>query len=313
MMPSCQGNLSSIADLFSTAACYGNPPLARIRPPVHNTRMSDQHTIPNVIESLDYETILERRKAAFIALWPAAEQPAWRDTLMLESEPVTKLLEESAYLELLLRTRINHAAASNLLAFAGDRDLDRLADFYGMARQGDEGDAAFRERIRERVRGSSTAGPAAHYRRHALSADPAVKDIYVDSPRAGEVRISVLPADNALVQKVRDHIFRDDIRVLTDSVTVMGAGIQRVDIEADIVLLPDAGSDNLDALAQTLRDAIATLGLGRDLTRSWIIGILQQPHVQSVQLKKPLRDITVDAHQYAQAAQITLTLKGRAY
>ena len=142
MMPSCQGNLSSIADLFSTAGGYGNPPLARIRPPVHNTRMSEQHTIPNVIESLDYETILERRKAAFIALWPVSEQQAWRDTLMLESEPVTKLLEESAYLELLLRTRINHAAASNLLAFAGDRDLDRLADFYGMARQGDEGDDA---------------------------------------------------------------------------------------------------------------------------------------------------------------------------
>lgn len=275
--------------------------------------MSEQHTIPNVIEPLDYEAILARRKDAFVALWPADQQAGWRDTLALESEPVTKLLEESAYLELLLRTRINHAAAANLLAYATDRDLDRLAEFYGLTRLPDERDTAFRERVRERVRGSSTAGPAAHYRRHALSADPGIKDAYVDSPRPGEVRISILPADGALVQKVREHIHREDIRVLTDTVKVLGAGIQGADIEADIVLLPDAPGDNLDGLAQSLRDAIAGLGLGRDLTRSWIIRTLQQPHVQSVILKYPQRDIAVEAYQYAEAGKITLNLKGRAY
>ena len=95
--------------------------------------MSDT-SLPNVIEELDYETILARRKAAFVALWPEEKRDYWRNTLDLESEPVTKVLEESAYLELLLRTRINHAARANLLAFATDRDLDRLADFYGLSR-----------------------------------------------------------------------------------------------------------------------------------------------------------------------------------
>lgn len=269
--------------------------------------------IPNIIETLDYETILARRKAAFVALWPVAEQQAWRDTLELESEPVTKLLEESAYLELLLRTRINHAAAANLLAFATDRDLDRLGDFYGMARRAEEGDEAFRARIRERVRGSSTAGPAAHYRWQAMGASPAIRDVHVDSPRPGLVRLSVLPADPALADAVRAHITRDDVRVLTDTVTVVAAEEKTADIEADIILLPDAPTDDLAALADHLRAAITALGLGRDLTRSWIIRTLQQPHVQSVRLKTPAADIAIAAHQAAAAGNITLHHQGRAY
>ncbi|MBY0445833.1 MAG: baseplate assembly protein, partial [Burkholderiales bacterium] len=57
---------------------------------------------PNLIEALDFETIFKERKAALIALYPDAAA-----VLTLESEPLTKLLQENAYRELIQRQKIN--------------------------------------------------------------------------------------------------------------------------------------------------------------------------------------------------------------
>ena len=274
--------------------------------------------IPNVIEALDYETILTRRKAAFVARWPQDQQQAWRDTLALESSPVTKLLEENAYLELLLRARINDAAASNLLAFARDRDLDRLADFYGLTRRAGESDEAFRNRIRERIRGASTAGPAAHYRWHALSADPQIKDAHVDSPRPGLVRISITShsgsVDDNLLARALDYLNRNDIRVLTDTLDIRAATVKTIDVAATIWLLPDGNADLINTLPDTLRAAVGSqLGLGRDLTRSWLIRTLHADGVQRVVLTTPAQDVVIAADEAASIGAVKLTLGGRDY
>lgn len=76
---------------------------------------------PDVIEVLDFETILSERKAYFVSLYPADQQAAIATTLSLESEPITKLLQENAYRELILRQRINDAAVANMLAWAKER------------------------------------------------------------------------------------------------------------------------------------------------------------------------------------------------
>ncbi|MCF7694669.1 baseplate assembly protein, partial [Mycetohabitans sp. B2] len=52
---------------------------------------------PDVIEPLDYETLFAQRKAQLIALYPLEEQADIAATLALESEPMVKLLQESAY------------------------------------------------------------------------------------------------------------------------------------------------------------------------------------------------------------------------
>lgn len=54
---------------------------------------------PQIVDVPDFETLLAERKAAFVLLYPADEQDAVRRTLALESEPVTKLLQESTYRE----------------------------------------------------------------------------------------------------------------------------------------------------------------------------------------------------------------------
>ena len=82
---------------------------------------------PQIVDVPDFETLLNERKAAFVALYPADEQDAVRRTLELESEPVTKLLQENAYREILLRQRINEAAQAVMVAYSMGSDLDQLA------------------------------------------------------------------------------------------------------------------------------------------------------------------------------------------
>ncbi|MDB0554564.1 baseplate assembly protein, partial [Ralstonia solanacearum] len=99
---------------------------------------------------------------------------AVRATLALESEPVTKLLQENAYRELVWRQRVNDAARAVMLAFAEGDDLEQLAANFDVQRltitPADdstvpptpavmEGDDSLRERAQEAFEGLSVAGP----------------------------------------------------------------------------------------------------------------------------------------------------------
>nr|WP_238322082.1 hypothetical protein [Pseudomonas aeruginosa] len=85
---------------------------------------------PHAVEQLDYEQILAERKAYAISLWPEDQQAEIAARLALESEPLTKLLEENAYREMLWRQRVNEAALANMLASAQGADLDQLTANY---------------------------------------------------------------------------------------------------------------------------------------------------------------------------------------
>lgn len=147
---------------------------------------------PNVVEPLDYETILTSMQTALTDL-----DPNLSEVLALESEPINKLLQIVAYREILLRQRVNDAAKAVMLAYAIDSDLDNLAALLGVTRlvidAGDpdavipvpatyESDEAFRQRILLSLDGLSVAGPARAYIYHALSVDGRVLDASVESP-----------------------------------------------------------------------------------------------------------------------------------
>lgn len=80
-----------------------------------------------IVNVPDFETLLAERKEGFVALYPADQQEAVRRTLVLESEPITKQLQESTYREVLLRQRINEAALAIMVAYSNSNDLDQLA------------------------------------------------------------------------------------------------------------------------------------------------------------------------------------------
>nr|QXF95183.1 baseplate assembly protein J [Wolbachia phage WO] len=250
---------------------------------------------PNIIEPLNFEEIFSRMK----------EELVKRDesfTALVESDPAMKVLEVAAWRELLLRERINEAIKSNLLKFAMGEDLDNLAEFYGVERQKEEEDERFRKRIKAKIKGWSTGGSKEHYRYYALSADSRVKDALVESPVPGSVQISILSTElstvsEELLEIVKKQVTRDDIRVLTDTVTVIGCNITEIDIHSRMSISPVISKEEIKE--QFIKKFEASRRLGWNVTRSWIIANLFVDGVENVELIEPKEDVVVLGNECA--------------
>lgn len=266
---------------------------------------------PEIVEELDYETILQ---AMITDL--QSRDPSYSE--ILESDPGVKILEVAAARELILRQRINEALRATLLRYALGSDLDNLATFYGVTRLTNESDEDLKGRTIDRIMGSSSAGGVSWYRYHALTASPDVADVSVSSPAPGEVLISVLSrlgngtASSALLQAVRDVVLADNVRVVTDNVTVATATVQTVNVTAQVYLYPETPITVFDGLEQALRDAFtAAAGLGWDVTRSWLTTQLHPAGVQRVILTAPTVDVVSTPGQAPALGTISLTMAGR--
>ena len=291
--------------------------------------------VPKVVQELSYETLLAQRKAKFLSLQENDDmRQHWQARLQLESEPVVKLLEENAYLELLLRTNINESAKAVMLAYATGSDLDQLGALFGVTRliiQAEdlkstppspakyEDDERFRTRIQMSLEGLTTAGSRASYEFHALSTSTKVKDVDVTSPTAGTVKVAILStegqgtADSDLINAVKEQLNAEHIRPLTDTVLVESAVILPYEIQAAITLYPTV----LESVVMAnVNQAIANYAnkqhlLGIDITLSGIYAALHQEGVQNVKLTKPLADLIVQPHQAAYCTQIQVNVGGR--
>lgn len=273
---------------------------------------------PDVVEALDYETILAERKAKLIARFPADKQPEIAAVLALESEPLTKDLEESAYRELLLRQRINEAARAVMLAYAEGADLEHVAALFELQRlvikPADpvsgapalmEEDADLRMRVQLAPQSFSVAGPEGAYRSHALNADGRVLDASATSPRPCEVVVTVLSregdgaAPQELLDKVSASLRSDDVRPLTDLVTVRSAEVLRYQVASTIFTFPGPDSSVVLELARK-RLAAYVEGchrLGREVAVSGLHAALHVDGVERVELRAPAANIVADLTQ----------------
>ena len=288
-------------------------------------------TAPTVIESLNYEAILAERKQYLISLYPPEEQESITATLALESEPIVKLLQESAYRELLLRNRVNAAAAAVMLAFAKGADLDQIGANYGCARlvitAADdtavppveavyESDDDYRYRIQMSLDSYTTAGSKESYIYHGLSADGDVKDIEPVSPSPGVVTIYVLSrtgdgsASEELIEKVGAALNEESIRPMTDQVTVQSAAILNYTIDAELVLLPGPDQSVVQAAAVSALTEYteAQKKLGYDITLDGIYKALRQTGVQKVNLTTPQNHISIGSGQAGHCASMNVTV-----
>lgn len=276
---------------------------------------------PSIVEALDFETIF----AAMLADLQARD-PTFN--ALVESDPTYAVLQVAAYRELNLRQRVNDAARAVMLAYAEDSDLDNLGALLGVTRlQLDPGDPShsipptmeldpdFRHRITLAPEGYSVAGPEGAYIYHALSADPGVLDASATSPTPGEVVVTVLArdgdgaADQALLDAVDAALSADDVRPLTDHVTVQSASVVNYAVEATIYTY--SGPDSAVVIAaskQRLNDYIAqSHRLGRDVAISGIYGALQSDGVQRVELTSPTEDVVVDRTQVTYCTSVDIT------
>lgn len=284
---------------------------------------------PDVIEVLDFETILAERKAYFVSLYPADQQASVEATLALESEPITKLLQENAYRELILRQRINDAAVANMLAWAKGDDLDNLVANWNVQRltiQPDdptatqpvpeikEDDDALILRALMAWDGLSVAGPTGAYEYFALSADGKVADAKGSSPAPAEALVTILStegdgtADAALIAKVTQALSQEDRRPVADRLTVQSAGIINYTITAQLHISSQGAE--ADVILQAARDQLAAFinprrRIGVEVPRSAIDAALHVQGVRKVELTGWV-DITPSATQAAYCTGFTV-------
>ena len=264
---------------------------------------------PDVIEKLDYEVLLTDYINDF-----KARNPNY--ATLLESDPAIILMQVIAYRELLLRARINEAAKANMTAYATGSDLDNLAAFYGVERLVDETDDRLKTRTQLALEGFSTAGPIGAYIFHSLSASNEVKSVSVKSPNPGEVLVTILSniddgtASAELITTVNDKLNEDDIRPLTDQVTVAGATIINYTIEAIITVYSGPSSAIVEAQAnEALQNFISNRHeIGRVIAISGIYDALHVDGVKKVELVTPLADIETTDEQAAYCTNITISI-----
>lgn len=263
---------------------------------------------PNVVEDIDFEALLAERKAGFLALLPEALRPTVAAKLELQSEPIAILLQESVYREIYLRQRINDAARATMLAFAQDGDLDQVVALLGIERQTItpanpdtgaeavmEGDGDLRYRGQLAPQGFSVAGPEGAYRSHALGAHGSVLDASATSPAPGEVLVTVLVREGdgtppqAVLDAVTAALNAEDVRPLTDKVTVRGAEIVPYDVVATIYTFagPDSSVVLSEARARLDKYVADTHRIGREVTASGIYAALHVDGVERVALSSP--------------------------
>ncbi|WP_442109238.1 baseplate assembly protein [Pseudomonas sp. NUPR-001] len=282
---------------------------------------------PQVLEDLDFEDIFQEDLSTFRSHmgdnWDA----------LLESDPVTKLLEVGAYRKLLNRARVNDAAKSLLLAYAQGSDLDHLAANVHLQRlvvqpqdlstvpptpQVLEEDDALRERIQLVYEGLTTAGPRNSYILHARNASGLVADATAQSPSPAVVVVTVLALEGngvagaALLETVRAALNDDDVRPVADRLTVQSAAILPYRINA-VVHMSGNGPEIEATLAECKRRLQAWVNprrrLGVEVARS---GVDAQLHINGVS-RVDLNDWTDLRPTLAQAAwceAITVTRGG---
>lgn len=272
---------------------------------------------PQLIDELDYETILQEQKNELLAL-----DPSMAEVLELESEPALKILQTTALREFRVRQRVNEAAKATMLAFAIKSDLDQCGANMSVERllitPGDpdslppvepvyESDDDYRRRIQLAWEGYTTAGSKGSYTFHALSADADVQDASAIRPAAGDVLVSVLSrtgdgtAPQALLDTVETALSAETVRPLNDTVIVQGANIINYSVNATLYFLTGAGRIVAMQQAQAALNkyTAAQHRLGLDITLSGIYAALHQPGVQRVDLTSPAADITVDQQSAA--------------
>ncbi|WP_313410590.1 baseplate assembly protein [Stutzerimonas kunmingensis] len=298
---------------------------------------------PNVVEALDFEAILAERKARLLELWPTEEREALAARLALESDPITKLLQENAYREIVLRQRINDAARAVMLAYAREQDLDHLGANYGVPRLVGEPDNRYRHRVQQGFHRLAAAGPANAYRQHALGVSLGVVDVEVFSESPGQVTVAVLgresrpanelseesaalgvalfgPAheagkahaiatnDSALLRQVLLAVNADDVRPLTDHVIVRAPVVHSLSIDAVIEVLPGPDAELVrHRRLSALREHLASVRrIGHDITRAGIIAALFEPGVKNVHLAEPMVDVVCQPGEIAAVLAITV-------
>mgnify|MGYP002677332727 CR=1 FL=1 len=267
--------------------------------------------VPDAIVMPDAADIFSRWLARLRELDPEFDA-------LVESDPTYKQGEVNAYQLTLAFQRVNDAVRAVFLASAKGADLDQLGAAFNVQRfvitpaAPDavppvdavlEDDNAFRERIQLSWAQLNTAGARNAYRFHAKSADEDVLDADAYGPethgKPGEVDVYVLSrtgdgtASEALLKAVNSRLSADEIRPLTDFVSVKSALIASYEVtaELDIPEGPDAQTVLTNATDVLRAYTLLSHRIKALVPLSAVYAALQQSGVTRVRLLSPIADL----------------------
>jgi phage-related baseplate assembly protein len=264
---------------------------------------------PKVIEELSYEEIFQDILSDFLE-----KNPTY--STLLESDPAMILLEVCAYRELLLRNRINEAAKATMLAYATGSDLENLGAHLGVQKLIGESDDQLRQRIQLAPEAFTNAGSIGAYTFHALSASSDIKSVSVKSPNPGEVLVTILSktgngvASEGLIDAVLDKLSEEDVRPLTDQVSVQSAEIINYSVEAVITVYSGPSSAVVETEARAALDKFLDErhAIGKLVALSGIYDALHVDGVKKVQLIHPASDVVTTDEQAAYCNSKTISI-----
>ena len=196
-------------------------------------------------------------------------------------------------------------AAGNGLAPGQVKEVVDLFDHYQKAENitatsggaEKESNASYYERMRESMESFSTAGPVNGYVYHTKSTSSAIHDVVATSTTPGVVDIRILLqggelATDAFLEETRAKLNADDIRPLTDLVTV--ANPETVDFSVDVTFYITKGSGTSPAAVEAnVREAVEgfikwqTEKMGRDINPSYLVQMMMAAGAKRVEVRQP--------------------------
>jgi len=280
---------------------------------------------PLLVEETGVDKLYARQLAEYRRVWPD-----WADDT--EYEPTRAHLHVDAYVEELIRRRINEAARATQLALATGADLD----IKGWARRVErklivpadpaatppvlavwEDDESYRRRIQLAPESWSVAGPEGAYVFWAMTPDP-IADAVATSPGPAEALITVMSrdvdarseADEATLDLVRAALDGRTRIPFTDRVTVRS--VEAVPYAFTGTLYVKPGSDGEVVLAEAHRRAAAYTDyiryIGRSIEPLGVYGAVSVAGVERFE-SQLTSGLAIAPHQVAHCEFVDLKLE----
>ncbi len=205
-------------------------------------------------------------------------------------------------------------AVGNGLAAGQVKEIVDVYDYYLKVENitktsggaGQEEDGEYYERMRESMESFSTAGPANSYVYHARSVTAAVADVTATSPEPGVVDVRVLLQNGeqpteAVLQEIYEKLNADDVRPLTDTVTVLAPeeDLFEIDLTFWIEKNTQASSSIIERETRAAVEEYITWQtgkMGRDINPSYLVQKIMGAGVKRVEVRKPEFRVVEETH-----------------
>ncbi|MBE0491107.1 MAG: baseplate J/gp47 family protein [Sulfurospirillum sp.] len=199
--------------------------------------------VENLIEELDYQTLKNE-------IVTHVKEQFNEDLTFIESDSFSLIVEAWIFRELQLRSKLNQT----------------LRDAFAMINTDDT---------------DNTAGSEMAYRRAINSVDEGILDIKITSPIPGQVLVIYHHA-NDITALIQNHLDLDEVRPLSDIVTVQKASVITVDIALHVTVLQGVDTSILEQKIRASFDSIV-FKIGENLTTSRVIATAFKEGVYRVQ------------------------------